>query len=874
MRFFLIISFVLSADPQKLMFINPEKLEEKASEQMDEPEYETGLSIEIEELIVTEGEGQRKALDGKVVPEHYDLHVEVEKSGFSGSVGIRVLVREETDTVVLNSNGLELADCVLVVNKETLKGKVEYKDETAIIAFDSVLEAGTEGYLRLGFSGKYGEGMAGFYVSDYNGRPIYSTHFEPTDARKAFPCFDQPDMKATFSISIDADDSLTVLSNSELEKRDGRIRYFRKTEKMSTYLVAYVVGDLGYVETRTSRGLPIRVYAVEEEVSWGNFALSVAKHCVEYYERYFDIEYPFPKIDMVPIPAFAMGAMENWGLITYRKTSLLYNERSSSVSAKKLIAETVCHELAHMWFGNLVTMQWWDDLWLNEGFATWAASMAVDNLPKDLIDWDVWTAFINSDIEQGMAYDALHSTHPIAVSVKDPNDINQIFDSISYSKGASLIRMIEHYMGHNEFRDGIRSYLKEFKYGNANTADLWRHLSINSEIGNMVDRWVNDGGFPLVQVTEEGDKLALRQSRFFLGTKAESKPWIIPVKISYLGKGTESFEFEGETKMVKKKSSLYKLNEGAAGFYRVMYPEDVLEGLLKEQLSDANRLSLINDVFALAFGSYQPIKDRLKLVGGYENEQNYEIMAAILYNLSSISSIFYNDPDVLPYIQGMARDLVSERANRVDLGGAGKTINEISLSSLLVSSAVANRDERMVRKLAGLWERYRRDESTVASDFRRPLHRAVVDEHFEELLEIYKEGKTPESKIIAITALTQSRKEENIRYIMENLQRFDVQDFHYLLGTIVQNYEFREYVVDFVMQNFEMLYKHINNISIFNHVIESVLGSVSTEPMVSKVRSFLSTVRYDGSNRIIRKIDEKIEIREKFRRENAGLHTE
>jgi puromycin-sensitive aminopeptidase len=867
MKIFSLVSLVLAADPQKLMFTNPEKL-------LDEPEYETKLSIDIEELIVEDEGSQRRVLDGRIVPEHYDLYVRVGEDGFSGRVGIKVAVKEATDTIVLNSNELELKEALLTLDDKEHRGKIEYKDETAVLAFGTPLKEGTEGYVEIEFTGKYGEGMAGLYVSDYNGRPLYSTHFEPTDARRAFPCFDQPDMKATFSISIDADEDLTVLSNSELERQEGRIRHFQKTKRMSTYLVAYVVGDLGYEEVKTARGLPIRVYAAKNEVSWVRFALQVARSCVEYFERYFDIEYPFPKIDMVPIPAFAMGAMENWGLITYRKTSLLYNEGSSSVNAKKIIAETVCHELAHMWFGNLVTMQWWDDLWLNEGFATWAASMAVDNLPKDLIDWDVWTAFINSDIEQGMAYDALHSTHPIAVPVRNPNDINQIFDSISYSKGASLIRMIEHYMGHNEFRKGIRSYLREFEYGNASTADLWRHLSINSEIGNMVDRWVNDGGFPLVLVAEEGDKLVLRQSRFYLGAKAGSKPWIIPMKISYIGRGVDSFEFGGERMVIEKKSDLYKLNEGAAGFYRVMYPEAVLERLLREDLSDANRLNLVNDVFALAFGSYQSIKDRLRLVGEFRNEKNYEILSAIVHNLSMVSSIFYDDPEVLPYVQGIVRDLVSERASRVDLASAGETMNEIALNALLVSSAVANRDEKMVRKLSGLWEKYREDESTVASDFRRALHTAVVDEHFEEILGIYKEGKTPESKVIAITALTQSKKEENIKYIMNNLELFDVQDFHYLLGTIVRNYGFRDYVVDSVMQGFEALYKHINNISIFNHVIESVLGSVSTAPMVAKVKSFLSTVGYDGSDRIIRKISEKIEIRERFRRENTNLHVE
>lgn len=869
MKILLILKLILSEAPLKLMIGTGPR--EDSSESKD-VSSQKGLAIEVVDIVEAKDGVERKVLDGMVVPEHYDLRMDVRDNDFGGKVGIKICILEETDRITLNASELQVRSGQVSVGGKTYRGEISYKDETVTFLFGSAIKSTDDAYLEIEFDGKYNEGMIGVYKSNYNGKPIYSTHFEPTDARKAFPCFDQPDMKATFSISISAEPEAVVLSNSSLEVVRGEVRHFRKTEKMSTYLVAFVVGHLDYIEAKTRRGVPIRVYADADEVSWGEFSVEVARNCVDHFEEYFGIEYPFPKIDMVAIPAFAMGAMENWGLITYRKTSLLYNKESTPVGAKKLIAETVCHELAHMWFGNLVTMEWWDDLWLNEGFATWAASMGVYNLPRELIDWDVWTSFINSDVEVGMSYDSLHSTHPIAVPVGDPNDINQIFDSISYSKGASLIRMIEGYVGHDQFRDGIRSYLKEFKYSNANTSDLWRHISRDGEIAALVERWINGEGFPLISVEEKGDKLVLTQSRFFLGTKQEGGIWTVPIRINFIGNGVDTFEMSERSVEIERKSDVYKLNEGSSGFYRVLYPEENLNNLFKAELSESNRLNLLNDVFALAFGSYQSIKERLRLVKNYRSEENYEILFSMVNNLSKIISIFYDDKNVLSYVRGLIGDLVSERARRVNLRDAGATINEIALNSLLVSTAVRCNDEVMVKELERQWEDYKKDESVISSEFRRPLHIVVVDNNFDEILKLYKEGRTPEAKITAIYALTQTKKLDNLKFILDNITMFDPQDSHYVMNGLIMNHRFRNQVVEFVMGNFQSLYSYVNNISLFNHVIEISLSSVSTPDMVRKVRSFLSTTKYSGSDRTIRKIDEKIGINERFRSLNGDLH--
>lgn len=871
MKAMLFLKLILSLVPLKAMSEKVRNQSEvpSVSNKMDDQRF----TIDVVDVLETKSTPQRKVLDGSVIPKHYDLIMDVRENGFGGKVGIEISIKKETTSITLNSNGLEVKNVKLRIDGSEHIPRISLIEETLVLVFESSVDSTDEGYLEIEFDGKYNEDLTGFYKSDYSGKPIYSTHFEPTDARKVFPCFDQPDMKATFSISISADADAVVLSNSSLRETKGKTRYFNKTEKMSTYLVAFVIGNLEYIEAKTNRGIPIRVYAHKDEVSWGQFALDVAKNCVDHFETYFGVEYSFPKIDMVAIPAFAMGAMENWGLITYRKTALLYNKAKSPVGTKKIVAEVVCHELAHMWFGNLVTMEWWDDLWLNEGFATWAASMGVYNLPKDLIDWDVWTSFVNSDVEAGMSHDALHSTHPIAVPVTDPNGINQIFDSISYSKGASLIRMIESHIGHEQFRDGVRSYLKEFQYSNANTSDLWRHISGSTELAHLVDNWINKEGFPLIRVEEKGEnKLVISQERFFLGDKEEGQTWVVPIKINFFGEGVDTFELSERSMEIERRSTMYKLNEGSSGFYRVIYPEESLNNLLNADLSEINRLNLVNDVFALAFGSYQSIKERLGLVVNYKHERNYEVFYSVVYSLLNIASIFYDDKDVLPYIRGIIKELVSERARKVDLGNSGSTINDIALNSLLVAVAIKCSDEIVVKELESVWSEYRKDENTVSPDFRAALHIVVVDNNFDDILRLYKEGKTPEAKRIAISALTQTKKTDNINFILNNITMFDAQDGHSLFNGLIMNYKFRNRVIEFVLENFDLLCEHYKNISIINYVIEISLGSASSPDMVKRVEEFLSTPKCSGSDKIIEKVREKIRINARFRSENKDLH--
>ncbi|XP_077301531.1 uncharacterized protein LOC143922184 [Arctopsyche grandis] len=460
----------------------------------------------------------RKVLSQEVIPSHYDIFVNVEKDSFNGSVTMHLTAAEPVTLFRFNSKSLQLSELRILKDSAEISCSFVEKEEFVTVTLASQIQGNF--ILSVLYNAPYSSSMEGFYKSKYNENDLFSTKFEPTHARKAFPCFDQPNMKATFSISVQAPDGMIVLSNNSLKEQKGNLYIFNTTPKMSTYIVAYVVGKLDYIEDKST--IPIRVYADVSEKHWGQFALDVAVKCLAFYEEYFSIKYPLPKLDMIAIPSFASGAMENWGLITYRKTSLLFDETSTSIRSKKNIAITVCHELAHMWFGNLVTMEWWSDLWLNEGFATWAATLAISNSIQDIFPCDPWTNFINDAMNSGMEMDSIKSTHKIGIEVEDFAEIGQIFDAISYNKGASVIRMLENWLGNETFRLGLVHYLNKFKYKNAETYDLWDSLSYVANLSNkgkeidvtaVIDPWIQREGFPFIKVEDFGEKLRLTQQR-------------------------------------------------------------------------------------------------------------------------------------------------------------------------------------------------------------------------------------------------------------------------------------------------------------------------------------------------------------------------
>jgi len=482
-------------------------------------------------------------MDSTIRPLNYKLSLDVDMKYFRyfGEETITIELKEPTDKIILNSVGLEITRCKITANGDTItpKHQLDKEKEELVLQFEKKIEVGSH-ELYISFEGQLLDGLAGFYKSknitkDGEIKYIATTQFEPADARRCFPCFDAPDMKAVFEISITADKKFEVISNmpaletTSIDKARQTVR-FQQTPKMSTYLVYFGIGEFEYSEDKY-KGIAVRFVCTKGKKKFGAFAIDCTKKFLEYYENYFGVPYPLPKIDLIALPDFSSGAMENWGAITFREAGLIYDAKNTSTVRKQYIAEVVAHELAHMWFGNLVTMKWWNDLWLNESFATW---MAIKVVAHHYPEWEFWNQFLSGDTASALALDSLGTSHPIDADVKTPHEVNEIFDKISYDKGASLLRMLETFLGEEVFRSGLQKYISTHKYSNTTAGDLWAALEDCSKIpvAKIMDSWLKQTGYPIIDVKLEGQKLVLSQKRFLLEQNKDDKGiWEIPMTI-------------------------------------------------------------------------------------------------------------------------------------------------------------------------------------------------------------------------------------------------------------------------------------------------------------------------------------------------------
>ncbi|HIN06289.1 MAG TPA: M1 family peptidase, partial [Dehalococcoidia bacterium] len=497
-----------------------------------------------------------------VKPIKYALKMQpnMEEFTFTGEESISIEVIQATSQIVLNATELDVQSAALTTGGVTSDAKnISYESakETVTLEFGQQINPGT-GTLTLAFTGVLNDKLRGFYRSQYtreDGKEmtLATTQFEATDARRAFPCWDEPAHKASFDLTLVIPSDLVAVSNNPVIEESAagpglKTLRFAETPIMSTYLLAFMIGDLTSIEsqyTGPSGSTKVAVWTTRGKEEQGRFALDTSVRMLSFFNDYFGIPYPLVKLDHIAIPDFAAGAMENWGAITYRETALLVDPENSSAGTRQRVAEVVAHEMAHMWFGDLVTMQWWDDLWLNESFASWMGNKAVD---WAFPEWEMWTQFVNMDTNRALSLDGLKNSHPIEQEVNDPAEIGQLFDAISYSKGASVIRMLEQFLGPDTFQKGLQVYLSKNQYSNAKTEDLWTALETASgqPVTSIMDSWTKQMGYPVLQVETSGSpekpELVLTQERFvydrLLGeSDPEPEVWRVPIRVSQSGAG-------------------------------------------------------------------------------------------------------------------------------------------------------------------------------------------------------------------------------------------------------------------------------------------------------------------------------------------------
>ena len=609
-----------------------------------------------------------------VIPSHYELTLtpDLVAATFGGRVIVDVHVMEPVNEIVLNTAELVLRDVVLSnAAGQRLEATVETDEdaERSTLTLDGTAAPGAW-KLDIAFVGILNDDLRGFYRSVYTDpegveKTIATTQFEATEARRAFPCWDEPDLKATFGVTLVVDDGLLAISNAaEAERTDigeGKVKVrFGDTIKMSTYLVAFIVGELDITEPVDVDGTPLRIAYPAGKGKLTEFALDVAAHSLRYYADYYDIPYPGGKMDKIAIPDFAWGAMENMGAVTYRETALLVDVRKATQNEMMRVAEVIAHEIAHMWFGDLVTMKWWNGIWLNEAFATFASMKCVDAYRPD---WKVWLAF-SSERVHSMETDALAATRPIEFPVGSPEEANAMFDSLTYEKGASVLRMLELYLGEEAFRRGVSNYLKDHAYGNTDGDDLWSALAAASgePVKEIMDTWIFQGGFPRVSVEGGPGEYTLTQQQFrYFGDGDQH--WKLPVLLRSSA-GEERLLLSDDQVTVEAGNDLV-VNAGAGGFYRVVYSPELREALSERlpSLSSEERYATVSDVWADVLKGGSEAGDFLALVGGLGDEAEVDVWQRILGGLGELDRVA--PADVRPALQAYVRNLVVGKAEEM-----------------------------------------------------------------------------------------------------------------------------------------------------------------------------------------------------------------
>lgn len=687
----------------------------------------------------------RELLPANVIPRHYDLTLEpdFEKLTYDGTVVIDLDVADDSKVISLHTIDLKLHSAKISSAGQTIsswpKITTDEKTQVTTLAFDTAVSKGSKAQLEIKFTGELNDKMAGFYRATYknpDGSPgvLATTQMEPTDARRAFPCFDEPSLKAEYTVTLVADKKLTCLSNmdvaSETEVEGGKKAVkFNKSPLMSTYLLAFVVGELNMIESNAFR-VPVRVYAPPGyDIEHGRFSLDLAAKTLAFYEEVFGIAFPLPKMDQIAIPDFSAGAMENWGLITYRIVDLLLDEKVSGAATKERVAEVVQHELAHQWFGNLVTMDWWDGLWLNEGFATWASWYSCN---KFYPEWNVWQTYVTDSLQRALSLDSLRSSHPIEVPVKKADEINQIFDAISYSKGSCVLRMLSTYLGEDTFLEGVRKYLKKHAYGNTVTGDLWSSLSDASgrDIDSVMDTWTKHVGFPVVTVTEKDDKtITVKQNRFLRtgDLKPEEDEILYPIFLGLRSKSgvDSSVTLDTREKDISVDGDFFKLNANHTGIFRTAYSPERLkklgEAAKQGLLSVEDRAGMIADAGALAASGHQKTSGVLNLLKGLDTETEFVVWNEIIARVSSVQSTWvFEDKPVREGLEKFQRDLVSKKAHEIGWEFSDKDGHvEQQMKAMMFGSAGLSGDETIIKAAKEMFGKYMAgDKSAVHPNIR------------------------------------------------------------------------------------------------------------------------------------------------------------
>lgn len=781
-----------------------------------------------------------KRLPNNCRPEKYDLYFEPDLATgeFEGTETLFFNIVRATDRIVLNSVDLSVFEAsiaqtgVKLAHGEWIKAEIEkdVKGEKVVLKLPRSLKAGSY-ELSVKFNGRLSTKMEGFYLSTFKDKDgkehkIATTQMEPTDARRMFPCFDEPEYKAAFKVTVAVDPALAAISNAAVEfekidqRRNKKVVSFKATPLMSTYLFALIVGPFESTEALVIDGKKIKVWYTAGKKDLAAYALAAAGKLMPYYEKYFGQPYPLDKLDLIGVPDFSAGAMENLGAITFRESALLVDEKNSSLGSRMRVTNIVAHEMAHLWFGDLVTMKWWDDLWLNEAFATWMADKAEDVLKPE---WRIWDDFA-MERAGTLDADAIVATRSVQSPVSSPNDALEMFDEITYSKGAALLRMLETYLGEDRFQAGIQAYMKKHAFANASTTDLWDALSgatasgASVDVARLMDAWVHSPGCPLVgfEIGKKQD-LLLKQQRFFLDAtqKGGDKPWQVPLQVR-AGSATQAALLTAWQATVPlnqelKSDSAVFINATGNGYFRTDYSAEQVALMMKQPLASmysvSERLSILSDLFALSIVGKLPMKEYMNAAEKFSADKDSYVLALLVGQLNELEQIV-DEPDRQAF-QAYLRKWLKPQLQRLtyERHAEDDDLTADLRTRLIRILGTIGGDAEVVAYCRNKFAAYLADEKSIDGNLLGPLVQVVAynggDDEYKQLEKAWRTSLTPESKNRNLSALAVFRKpdciEKSLALIFDD--EVKAQDVPRLLGHLISAKESQDKAFKYLGDN-------------------------------------------------------------------------
>lgn len=837
-----------------------------------------------------------------IIPSRYELRLEPDlvTATFQGRESVTLSVTQATTAIVMNAADLSIDSAVLENDQgQRSKGEIQLDDsaQRCQINFSSGIAPGTW-RLHLLFRGRLNDKLRGFYRSTYKDHAghtlvMAATQFEATDARRAFPCWDEPDFKAVFAVTLVIDPTVVALSNSrvlsEAVENGKKVVLFADTIVMSSYLVAFIVGQIQGTPPVSVGKTPLRIWSIPSKQALTSFGKEIAAASLQFFEQYYGIPYPADKLDLIAIPDFASGAMENLGAITFRETALLVDRHSGTHGELQRVADVVAHENAHMWFGDLVTMSWWNGLWLNEAFATFMEMLAVDVWKPEWKRWDTFS------VSRAAAFsvDGLHSTRPIEYPVHAPKDAEAMFDVLTYEKGASVLRMLEQHIGPTVFRDGVRDYLHAHAYGNADTGDLWESLGKASQqpVPDLMNAWVFHPGYPLVTAELAADReLLLTQHRFTylpLAPSVMADPciWQMPIQLRLsTNDKTETMKLlltAEETRVtLPHASEAVLINEGSHGFYRVRYGPALFSRLVRQgldRLSPPERFNLLNDAWATAVAGLTPLTDYLELTAHFINERDKNVWATLIDSFGFLNRII--EPAHRPALELFVRHRLEPAVAAVGwttLSGESDLIRQLRGELISALGRLGNHRNTQIRA-AEMYAALRKDPASVDPDLVPALVSILAftgdTMRYDEFHGRFRAAATPQEERRYLFSLTAFKEASLLERTLAKALNGDirVQDAPFVVSAVMSSVYGRELGWRFVKNHWDEMDRLFPKQGL-RRMCGGITG-LATADLERDVREFFSSRKIDLGGKTLDQYLEQLRIVVHFKeRHEASLY--